>query len=465
MMIWPLSNFLINYTEDASLQYLILRFAFCGVALLGYGWLWFSVVLTSGDACGIKPILITLVPVLVFMVLILLNPNQAFMEPFEGSYAVRIYGPLFWAVIIGLNLYLVSACVILIRSYKRNPLIRNSLRMILYGILLLFLFVTLDIFFNVMITPEGPPVVGLTSAGMVASIICFVIAIRRYNGFQVIDMTLRDLILNMQSGIFVVDSDFRIQEANQRSKLLISGRVGELFDLDEFLQVYQTSIMKLQDAEKMQLISELAASVAHEVRNPLQVTRGFLQLLAEKNDVQNKTYFQTAIQELDRASSIISAYLNFAKPEMDQTEIIDVAAEIRNLESIINSMVIMSGLSLTLELQEQVHMTGNVSKLKQILINLIKNSVEAIDKSPGLIVIIMTATESELQIVIRDNGTGMDKNELSKLGTPYYSSKTLGTGLGLMVTYRIVEEYNGTLKFHSEKGKGTEALLTFPTVI
>jgi len=58
----------------------------------------------------------------------------------------------------------------------------------------------------------------------------------------------------------------------------------------------------------------------------------------------------------------------------------------------------------------------------------------------------------------------MDKNELAKLGTPYYSSKTLGTGLGLMVTYRIMEDFNGSLQFHSEKGKGTEAILTFPRV-
>lgn len=106
---------------------------------------------------------------------------------------------------------------------------------------------------------------------------------------------------------------------------------------------------------------------------------------------------------------------------------------------------------------------GNSSKFKQAFINLVKNSIEALH-SNGWIRIAAHKQDGQVIIRIRDNGVGMNRKELARLGEPYYSNKTKGTGLGLMVTFRIIEVMQGKLEFHSEKGVGTEVTVTFPAV-
>lgn len=217
---------------------------------------------------------------------------------------------------------------------------------------------------------------------------------------------------------------------------------------------------RLQRAEKLRIISDLAASVAHEVRNPLQVTRGFLQLLGER-ELSNRRYYEMAIEELDRASSIITDFLTFAKPEMESLTVLDVADELGKIRAIMSPHASLNGVTLRFDVQEPVSIEGNSSRFKQAIINFIKNGIEASD-SGGEIEIRAFRQGENAVIRIRDNGSGMDEEQMAKLGTPYYSTKTKGTGLGLMVTFRIIEAMNGTISFHSQKGKGTEVTLRFP---
>jgi two-component system sporulation sensor kinase B len=218
---------------------------------------------------------------------------------------------------------------------------------------------------------------------------------------------------------------------------------------------------KLQRTEKLKIISDLAASVAHEVRNPLQVTRGFLQLLGERMEGRNKQYFAMAIDELDRASGIITDFLTFAKPEMDEVKVLNLAEEMRQIEIMMTPLTTMKSGTLRVDVPNHLYISGNSSKLKQALINMVKNSIEAIDRG-GLIQISARSESDKVFILIKDNGVGMDEEEVAKLGDPYFSTKTKGTGLGLMVTFRIIEVMQGTLEFRSAKGKGTEAIIRFP---
>jgi Signal transduction histidine kinase len=216
----------------------------------------------------------------------------------------------------------------------------------------------------------------------------------------------------------------------------------------------------LQRAEKLRIISDLAASVAHEVRNPLQVTRGFLQLLGER-ELSNRHYYNMAIDELDRASSIITDFLTFAKPEMEAFTVLDVGDELGKIHAIMSPHASLNGVTLRFDVQDPVRIEGNSSRFKQAIINFIKNGIEATN-SGGEIVIRAFRQGEDAVIRIRDNGSGMDEEQIAKLGTPYYSTKTKGTGLGLMVTFRIIEAMNGTISFDSKKGKGTEVTLRFP---
>lgn len=220
---------------------------------------------------------------------------------------------------------------------------------------------------------------------------------------------------------------------------------------------------ELQRSEKMEIISELAASVAHEVRNPLQVTRGFMQLLGERSNQSQQEYLNLALKELDRASAIITDFLTFAKPELEQVSKLNLSEELRHVTGILMPLANIGGGTIKLDVPATIHIMGNSSKLKQAMVNLVKNSIEALS-GEGMIKIWAYIEKGHAVIHVRDNGIGMDIDELARLGEPYFSNKTKGTGLGLMVTFRIIEAMQGKIHFTSHKGIGTEAVIRIPIV-
>lgn len=247
---------------------------------------------------------------------------------------------------------------------------------------------------------------------------------------------------------------------------ILARRIIESYDqVLKYSQQLEVFNNELQRSEKMEIISQLAASVAHEVRNPLQVTRGFLQVLGKSpRDEKEKGFMVLAIEELDRASEIITDFLMFAKPELDQMTTLNVAEEILKIEAILVPLANMQGSVIKVELASDLYVYGNSSKLKQALINIIKNSIESLNKGGTIDIQAYSKDNRHVVICIKDNGEGMNEHELKKLGEPYYSKKTKGTGLGLMVTFRIIEVMKGSIFFTSEKGVGTEATIQFPMV-
>lgn len=246
--------------------------------------------------------------------------------------------------------------------------------------------------------------------------------------------------------------------------IILGKRFSENHDqIVEYSRQLEMFNNELQRSEKMEIISELAASVAHEVRNPLQVTRGFLQLLAAKQNSADKVYLSMALEELDRASNIITDFLTFAKPEVGKVTTLNVLEEFIHIEGFLVPMANLQGGRLTVQIPRELNIKGNSSKFKQAFINIIKNSIESLH-GEGEIQAWAYEEKGEVCIHIKDNGEGMDEEVLTRLGEPYFSNKTKGTGLGLMVTFRIIEVMNGRIQFRSEKGAGTEVIIHFPAV-
>ena len=243
--------------------------------------------------------------------------------------------------------------------------------------------------------------------------------------------------------------------------ILIRKVASDYAKLLEYSKELELHSHQLQKTERMRIVSDLAASIAHEIRNPLQVTRGFLQLLIRGATEGNKHHYTMAISELDRASGIISDFLTFAKPEQDAIVAMDVKQLLSNIETIIGPLVVLHGGMLRVNAEEGLIVSGSASKFKQAIINMMKNSIESFQEE-GSIEVEAYAEGDEVVIRIADNGQGMDTEQIAKLGEPYFSTKTKGTGLGLMVTFRIIEVMQGTLEFRSTKGEGTEAILRFP---
>jgi len=220
----------------------------------------------------------------------------------------------------------------------------------------------------------------------------------------------------------------------------------------------------MQKSEKLNIVSELAASVAHEVRNPLTVVRGFIQLLESTEDVKNKDYMRLVLAELDRAEQIISDYLNLARPQIEKKEHICLSAQLIEMTTLMSSFAAMQGVYLQVEISESLYTIGDKTKLKQAIMNVVKNGIEAIQGNKGYLKVTAMQKDETIVIRVKDSGVGMTKEQLARLGQPYYSLKEKGTGLGLMVTFSILQAHNGTLEYKSESGKGTEAIIILPAV-
>ncbi|QOR68665.1 two-component sensor histidine kinase [Cytobacillus suaedae] len=223
---------------------------------------------------------------------------------------------------------------------------------------------------------------------------------------------------------------------------------------------------KIIRAKKLEAVSHLAASVGHEIRNPLTVTRGFLQLLQTDNELpfeKRQEFLRIAIEQLDSAETIISDYLTFAKPDISNVELLDIGSEIKKATELItplanrHSVVIENNTS-------KCQIKGDRSYLQQCLVNILKNSIEAMPQG-GFLTIQSEVVEGNYRLTISDTGIGMTNEQLKRLGEPYFTTKGYkGTGLGMMVVYSLIKAMNGSIDVTSELGKGTKFTINFPIV-
>ncbi|MBU8771229.1 sensor histidine kinase [Cytobacillus oceanisediminis] len=239
--------------------------------------------------------------------------------------------------------------------------------------------------------------------------------------------------------------------------------IGEMEHIME-----RTKILKeLQRAEKMNAIGQLAASVAHEIRNPMTVVKGFLQIFLAKEEMteEEKMYIKLMIDEMDRAETIINDYLSLAKPDIEQVEAINAGELAAGVIDLMNSYAMMSkNISVASEISEGIWIQGNASELKQVLINIYKNGIEAM-KNGGCLSLSVSSEGIYGVFEISDTGIGMTREEMDRLGTAFYSLKEKGTGMGLLVCYQIVDRMKGRIEVNSEKGKGTVFRIFIPLAI
>jgi two-component system, sporulation sensor kinase B len=221
---------------------------------------------------------------------------------------------------------------------------------------------------------------------------------------------------------------------------------------------------ELRRSEKMNVVSQLAASVAHEVRNPLTTVNGFLQLISRDDNITDKqrNYIDITLSELNRAQSIINDYLSLAKPNNSNTQLVNISEELSKTVELMTSYTDIQSIEVETFIEDSLYINGNKDEIKQVLINIIKNAIEAIGND-GLLQINAFAKEQDLIVKITDNGPGMTKEQLSKIGTPFYSTKDKGTGVGLTICFQIIEQLKGSIDVESTVGKGTSFLIKLPT--
>jgi two-component system, sporulation sensor kinase B len=231
----------------------------------------------------------------------------------------------------------------------------------------------------------------------------------------------------------------------------------------EMTDFQRKMVIELHKAEKLSAISQLAASVAHEVRNPITTIKGFMQvLLGEKNLTDNQMmYINISLQELGRTQTIINNFLSMARPNTHQENEIDMTLLLKEITEFMKPYSHYSNIEILEQVEEGLKIKADSHEVRQIIVNLIKNGVEAMPNG-GKFYIRADNKGEYIQIQIQDEGIGMTKKQLSKLGSPYYSTKEKGTGLGLMICYDIIYRMNGKILVDSEEGKGTTFTLLIP---
>ncbi|AXI30935.1 HAMP domain-containing protein [Priestia aryabhattai] len=237
--------------------------------------------------------------------------------------------------------------------------------------------------------------------------------------------------------------------------------------IDELEVIMEKTRMQkeLQRAEKMNAIGQLAASVAHEIRNPMTVVKGFLQLFQDNTKLSNTelSYIHLMINEMDRAEAIIHDYLSLAKPDVHQHRFINCLECITSLVDLLSSYALLTNnILIELDAKEEVYVRGSRNELNQVLLNIMKNGIEAM-RAGGTLRVGLYKREGHVHIQIEDTGIGMTSEQVNRLGTAFYSLKEKGTGIGLMVSYQLVEQMNGRIEVESIPGKGSTFTLIFPS--
>ncbi|MGG0184463.1 ATP-binding protein [Bacillus rhizoplanae] len=220
---------------------------------------------------------------------------------------------------------------------------------------------------------------------------------------------------------------------------------------------------KIQRAEKFCLISELAASIAHEINNPITTVYGFAQLLhrSEALKASQDNYLEIMLVELEKVQCIINNYLSLTKPQNIIRESINIKQLFHQVKNSILPLALSHNVEIKSNITNSVYINANPEKLKQCLINIAQNGIEAMQNG-GVLQINIQKIKNNIVIDIIDSGIGMSSQEIKRIAMPFYSTKEKGTGLGTMVAYSIIKELNGDIEIKSKKGKGTHFSIIIP---
>jgi len=212
--------------------------------------------------------------------------------------------------------------------------------------------------------------------------------------------------------------------------------------------------------DRLNLVGQMAAGIGHEVRNPMTTVRGFLQLLGVKGEFEQfKGYFELMIEELDRANSIITEFLSLAKNKAVDLQPLSLDRLIENMFPLIQADAMLSDKEIIMELKDTAVLPLDEKEIRQLILNLVRNGLDAMSGG-GKMMIRTSMDGEEVVLAVADEGSGIKTDDLEKIGTPFFTTKENGTGLGLATCYSIAARHNAEI--HIDTGlSGTTFFVKF----
>lgn len=196
--------------------------------------------------------------------------------------------------------------------------------------------------------------------------------------------------------------------------------------------------------DRLNLIGEMAAGIAHEIRNPMTTVRGFLQMSKKNDNHLSKHVIDLMVEELDRANSIIVEYLNLAKNKINEKTLQSLNEIIESLYPLIQAEALLSGKRVQLELEACPELYLDEKEIRQLVLNLSMNGLDAMS-SGGTLTIKTYSDKQAVVLEVRDQGSGIKPEVLEKIGTPFFTTKDKGTGLGLPICYSVADRHNAVI--------------------
>jgi len=268
----------------------------------------------------------------------------------------------------------------------------------------------------------------------------------------VVIMLFQEFFIRLKKDITLFAEEFVKGRANQ-----FESQLPELTPILKYISEHTERMARL---DKLNTIGEMAASIGHEVRNPMTTVRGYLQYMSKKEDLKGyREQFSLMIEELDRANGIITEFLSLAKDHAMHFEQNNLNKVITEIFPLLQADALRSNCQIEIHLAEVPDVVIDERSIRRLIVNMVRNAIEAMPR--GGKIEISTGNTEKVVLVIKDQGAGIPPEIIDRLGTPFVTTKEMGTGLGLAICYRIVQRHEATISVESQPGKGTAFTMEF----
>jgi signal transduction histidine kinase len=281
------------------------------------------------------------------------------------------------------------------------------------------------------------------------------------------------IVMNQVRGIVCIgrkENNIPFDNTELQYVKIFLDQAGFAFENALLYQAQKERTKKMYRADRLATLGELSAGAAHEIRNPLTSIRSSIQFLKRKlSDLTDIEMANDLISEVDRINEIIEGMLSFAKPQPLKKENTQLKTILIQTVQLVSNTARKKEIDISLNYQcEHEDIFADPGQLKQLFLNIIMNSIQAIENVPGKIDVNVIFSEGKNKnkpcylIEIIDNGQGISNENIDKIFDPFYTTKTEGTGLGLSISYGIINQHGGDIEFFSDPGKGTKVKIRIP---